>query len=180
MKKTVVLVGSGVVSIPPRAGGATELIIYEISRKMPKDMLSVYVFDRKESHNKRNEIIDGAFYIRYKVPKFGNVFVLRLTEFIFGMRALKKIREISGRTRVDIVHAHTVFSSLPFALLKWLVPGKAKLIYTCHNPAWTAEDRMDFLNGIIMKIEGYVMRRFDFVTTVSDTMKESIIKKGRI
>lgn len=177
--KTIVLVGSGVVSIPPRFGGATELIIHEISKSMPKDTYNVYVLDIKENYNKYSEIIDGAFYVRYKAPKFGNIYLLRLTEFVFGMRAIKKIREMSKKTKIDVVHAHTVFTALPQALFKFLLPEKCRLVYTCHNPAWTAEEN-NFFNRLIKKIESYVMRKSDYVTTVSDAMRKNIIKETRI
>lgn len=181
MKKTIVLVGSGVVPIPPKRGGATEIIIYEISRFMPKSKFNVYVLDRKESSSKEKEIVDGAVYLRYSVPKFGNVFLLRLTELVFGARAVKKIREINSKNRCDIVHAHTVFSALPIAVMKFLLPSGSKLVYTCHNPAWNVpENDMDFFNRIILAIERFVMKRSDFVTTVSDTMRKNIIRRTGI
>lgn len=174
--KAVVIVGSGVVSIPPRGGGATELIIHEISKSMP-EQLQVYVLDRKEPYNKKKELVGNSIYLRYKVPKFGNVFLLRLTELVFGLKGLKKIRDINKSSPVGAVHAHTVFTALPLAVLKPLLPGK--LIYTCHNPAWTIQED-DFFNRIIKKVEGYVMRRSDFVTTVSDIMRKSIIKNAGV
>ena len=181
MKKTLVLVGSGVVSIPPKFGGAVELIIYEISKSMPKDKFFAYVLDRKESWNKQREIIDGALYIRYRVPKFSNVFLLRLTEFIFGMRAIKKIRELNSKKKVNVVHTHTVFSSLPLAIFKFLLPENCKLVYTSHNPAWIVPKKdLDILNRIIKRIESFIIRKSDYVTTVTDTMKENIIKETKI
>ncbi|MBI2578447.1 MAG: glycosyltransferase family 4 protein [Candidatus Aenigmarchaeota archaeon] len=178
MKKTVVMIGSGVVPIPPKRGGATEIIIYEISRFMPKNKFDVYVLDRKESSSKEKEIVDGAVYLRYKVPKFGNVFLLRLTELVFGARAVREIRKINSKNRCDIVHAHTVFSALPIATAKFLLPSGSKLVYTCHNPAWNVpEKEMDLFNGVILAIESFVMKRSDFVTTVSDTMRKNIIRR---
>ncbi len=180
MKKIIVLIGSGVVSIPPKRGGATELVIHEISRSMPSEEFGVFVLDRKESYNKSREIIEGVNYIRYMVPKFGNIFLLRLTELVFGLRAIKKIREINNKKKVDLIHCHTVFTALPIVFLRFLLP-KSKIVYTSHNPAWTVpENEIDLFNGIIRKIEGFVMSKADYATTVSDTMRENIISQAKI
>lgn len=168
--KKLLLLGSGVVPIPPQFGGATELIIYEISRAMPKSIYEVHVLDRRDN-NAKEENISGAKYIRIAAPKAGNIFLLRLTELIFGIRALSRIRKI----KPDAVHANTVFSALPAALMKCTLPGK--LIYTCHNPAW-ADDSPDIFNRLIRKLELFIMKRADAVTTVSGTMKERIAESG--
>ncbi|MBI4153740.1 glycosyltransferase family 4 protein [Candidatus Woesearchaeota archaeon] len=171
----IVMVGSGVVSIPPKRGGATELIIYEIARFLPKKKFNVFVVDKKWD-NSDEEKIDGVSYRRCSVPGFSNIFLMRIAELIFGLKSVRKIRQINAEQRIDIIHAHTVFSALPLALLKKFLPGK--LIYTCHNPAWS--DDADVLNSLIMKIEGYVMRKCDYVTTVSDVMRSRIIKNAGI
>ncbi|GEM_PF-2193864 len=179
--KTVVLVGSGVVSIPPKFGGAIEMIIYEIARFLPKNKFNVFVLDGKEKHNKKTENINGVLYNRSFVPKFGNIFLLRLSETLFGLLSIKKINKINSVKKVDIIHAHTVFTGLPLTLLKSFLPKSSKLIYTSHNPAWTVERKnMDVFNRIILKMEGYIIKNSDFVTTVSDTMRENIIKETKI
>ena len=175
MKKNIVLIGSGVVSIPPIYGGAVELIIYEISRAMPKDKYDIYVFDRRDG-NAQKETISGVVYIRHNVRKFKNIFLMRLTEFCFGVKSLKELRRMQ---KVDIAHVHTVFTALPLALFKFLLPKSTKLVYTCHNPAWNVtKSEVDFFNGMIKKLEFYIMKKFDSVTTVSDTMVRNIAKAG--
>ncbi len=169
----ITLVGSGVVSIPPKRGGATELIIYELSKHLPKKGFEIIVYDLKESTNKKYEIMNGSVYERFSVPRLDNVLFLRLSEFLFGVRSL--FHTLNNKT--DIVHCQTVFSALPFTLLKHF--GCKKLVYTSHNPAWTAE-KNDLLNKIILRLEAFVMKAADSNITVSKTMKEGIIKKTDI
>lgn len=175
--KSVIIVGSGVVSIPPKFGGAVELIIHETAKAAAKKF-DVYVLDSKDGR-KKEEKIGGVNYIRFDAKRFGNKFLLRITELLFGTKSLLAIRKLGKKASVGVVHAHTVFSALPLALFKHFLPDSARLVYTCHNPAWSNE-KTDFLNNIIMKIEGFVMRRCDLVTTVSEFMKESICKKANI
>lgn len=169
----ITFVGSGVVSIPPKKGGATELIIYELSKDLSKKGNSVTVFDIKDRFNKNIENIEGTVYERFSVPRLNNVFFLRLSEFLFGMKSLVKS---IGRNN-DIIHCQTVFSSFPFAIFGKLAAKKT--VYTSHNPAWT-DDNADIFNRIIMGIEGFVMKNFDSVVTVSETMKKNIIKKAGV
>ena len=169
----IVLVGSGVVSIPPKRGGATELIIFELSKYLAEKNYNVTVFDIKERENRFSEIIKGAKYERFFVPRLGNVFFLRLSEFFFGVKCMLSAREI----KPDILHAQTVFSSLPFAIFRKFCSWK--FLYTSHNPAWTTEKNSLF-NRIILRIEAYVIKRSKFTITVSQVMKDCIIKKARV
>ncbi len=168
----ITLVGSGVVSIPPKRGGATELIIYELSKFLSKQGHDVTVFDLKEKNNKNAEIIEGAHYKRFWIPKFNNVFLLRFSELLFGVEAFIKARKNGS----DIVHCQTVFSALPFAIFRLF--GPKKIVYTSHNPAWTV-DKNDMFNNIILKIEEFVVKRFNCVITVSGTMKKKMITRAK-
>jgi glycosyltransferase involved in cell wall biosynthesis len=169
----IVLVGSGVVPIPPTGGGATELIIFELSKALAKNNHTVKVFDIKTENNEEHENFGGAAYERFAVPRFGNVFLLRASELLFGARSL--VRTL--RESPDVVHCQTVFSSLPFAISKMFVPGK--FVYTSHNPAWTDGNR-DVFNRIILKLEGFVVKMADTVITVSDEMKNGILRETRV
>lgn len=166
----IVLVGSGVVSIPPKNGGATELIVYEMSKALSIKN-DVTVFDLKERWNREKERIGKAKYVRINVPRITNIFLLRASEFLFGTKCLVKAAALKS----DITHCQTVFSALPFALIK----NKSNLVYSSHNPAWTSQ-RSDFFNELIMKIEGFVMKRSDHVITVSNEMAEAIARKTGI
>ena len=176
MKKSICMIGSGVISIPPKFGGGIEIFIYEISKFISKKINSI-IIDRKWMGEKSEEICNGIKFYRIEVPKFENVFLLRVTEFLLGLKAILRIRKI----KPNVVHLHTTFTALPFAIFKFLMPKKLKRVYTCHNPAWTVPDaELDILNLIIEKIEKFVMDKFDFITADSRTSRACIITKSRI
>lgn len=167
------MVGTGVVPIPPRFGGGTEIFLYEISRFVSRKFSTLLV-DRRWPGTLPEEEREGIKFIRVRVPKFDNVFLLRLTEFLLGLRALVE----AYRRRVDLVHLHTPFTALPFALFRFLLPSKTRLLYTCHNPAWTVfDDELDPFNLLIERLEGYVMKKVDIVTTDSKTSRAWILRK---
>jgi glycosyltransferase involved in cell wall biosynthesis len=174
MRKTICMVGSGVVSIPPKFGGGIEIFIYEISKFISKKMNSI-VIDRKEAHEKNEEICEGVKFYKIEAPKFKNIFLSRITEFMFGLNALKKIRMI----KPDIIHLHTVFTGLPFAIFRFLLPKNSELIYTCHNPAWTVPDNeLDKFNLLIEKVEHFIMQKCHYITTDSKAARLCIIRKS--
>ena len=176
MKKTVCMIGTGVVPIPSKFGGGTEIFIHEISKFITKKM-SCIIIDRKWPNRKDEETHEGIKFYGLKVPKFKNIFLLRITEFLLGLKAVLKIKKI----KPDIIHLHTVFTALPFTVFRFLVPETTKLVYTCHNPAWTVPDlELDKFNLLIEKIEHFVIKRCDFVTADSKTSRDCIIRKSGV
>lgn len=166
MRPLIVHVGSGVLPVPAGKGGAIERLVWEISQHLSKDS-DALIYD----------IVPGKLKKEIKVARFDNKLLLRLTEFMFGMKVLLDIR--SGSRKPAIVHCHTVFTALPFATLKFLVPKGTNLVYTCHNPAWTVNAReLDILNCFVRKIEGFVMRRFDYVTAPTEAAKNDIVLRA--
>ena len=166
------MVGTGVVPIPPRRGGGTEIFLYEIAKFISCEF-ECTLLDRKWPSTQTEETKEGMRFCRVWIPKLDNVFALRLTEFLLGFRALLKARKM----RPDLIHLHTPFTALPFALFGFLLP-RSRLIYTCHNPAWTVPDgQLDPFNLLIEKIEGFVMRRMEVVTADSKTSRRWILRK---
>jgi len=93
----ILLVGTGVHSIPPMHGGAVEKIEATLLKEFSKSH-EVYITDiEKHDH--------GIFIKKYNFPQ-------PLTEVIFGFRSLIA----SIRIKPDITHCHTVFTALPFAI----------------------------------------------------------------
>jgi len=166
------MVGTGVVPIPPRRGGGTEIFLYEIAKFISCEF-ECTLLDRKWPSTQTEETKEGMRFCRVWIPKLDNVFALRLTEFLLGFRALLKARKV----RPDLIHLHTPFTALPFALFRFLLP-RSRLIYTCHNPAWTVPDgQLDPFNLLIEKVEGFVMRRMEVVTADSKTSRRWILRK---
>jgi glycosyltransferase involved in cell wall biosynthesis len=170
--RKLLMVGTGVVPVPPKFGGGTEVFLYEICR-FASGELDCTLLDRRWPGTPPEETREGVRFCRVRVPKVGNVFALRLTELLLGFRALLKAKKL----KPHLIHLHTPFTALPFALLRFLLP-QSRLIYTCHNPAWTVPDgELDPFNLLIEKVEGFVMRRMDKVTADSRTSRRWILRK---
>ena len=172
MKSTVLHVGSGVLEIPPQKGGAVEMIIYEICSFLSKKKVQSIILDNRNESFVRNEIRT----IGVAVPRFPGLFLLRLTELLFGLSSARKIQKISGKEKT-IVHMHTVFTALPIVFLRNTLSKSTKLVYTSHNPAWT-EENIDFLNAFIREIEKFVVRKCDVVTVGTEAARAKIMKKA--
>lgn len=170
----VIHVGSGVVSIPPERGGAVEAIIYEICRFAAGHGYAATVID----NGNRSSMQDGVEFVRVPVTKFRNAALLRLTELLFGFRAAWKIRDIAA-SEPSVVHLHTVFTALPVVLLRKILPKRARLVYTSHNPAWTDEN-IDFINALIREIEKFVARGADCVTIGTKEARRKVAAKAGI
>src|SRR3989338_4859304 len=172
MKSTIVHVGSGVLKIPPQKGGAVEMIIYEIYSFLSKEKVQSIILDNRNESFVRN----GIRTIGVAVPRFPGLFLLRLTELLFGLSSARKIQKISEKEKT-IVHMHTVFTAFPIVFLKDIFPNDTKFVYTSHNPAWT-EENIDFLNAFIREIEKIVVRKSDAVTVGTNAAKEKIKMKA--
>jgi glycosyltransferase involved in cell wall biosynthesis len=179
MNKTIVIIGSGVVGIPPRYGGAVEILIYELSKFMPPRFKTI-VIDKKDSDSKSDRV-NNSIYLRESVPKFRGKYFMRLTEFLFGAKALCRILALHRKSPVNVVHAHTVFTALPIAILKPILPDKIKFVYTCHNPAWTVDaGLLDIMNNLVRRAEGFIIRKFDLVTVPTDATKACLVYKAGV
>ncbi len=172
MKSTIMHVGSGVLEIPPKKGGAIEMIIYEICSFLSKKGVSSIILDNRSESFVRNEIRTMGV----PVPRFPGLFLLRLTELLFGISSARTIQKISEKEKT-IVHMHTVFTALPIVFLKDIFPKNTKLVYTSHNPAWTDEN-IDFFNAFIREIEKFVVRHSDIVTVGTNAAMDKIRMKA--
>lgn len=172
MKSTIVHVGSGVLEIPPQKGGAIEMIIYEICSFLSKKGLKSIILDNRNESFVRN----GIRTIGVPVPRLPGLFLLRLTELLFGLSSARKIKKISEKEKT-IVHMHTVFTALPIVFLKDVFHKNIKLVYTSHNPAWTDEN-IDFFNAFIREIEKLVVRKSDIVTVGTNAARDKIMTKA--
>ncbi len=151
----IVLIGTGVLKIPPEKGGAIEKLIYEIAKYVSKFHES-YVVDFENSTTEFKKIVVKHKPFRHKILSM-------LSEFLFGLKSLKVIEKIQPH----VVHVQTVFTGLVFALTK------KPYIYTCHNPAWSAK-KIDLLNRIVKLIEKLVIKRAKVVIALSPEMRRQI------
>lgn len=157
----ICLVGSGVVQIPPRRGGAAERVIQNLAEILSEEH-EVTILDFGDE----GEILEMDGYDIRRIslgrtqPQWQRI--------KFG---LKSSMEIPGLDP-DVVHVHTVFSGLPIALLK-----PRTLVYTSHNPAWTVENP-GVSNSLVNKLESIIFRRADRVTAVSNYQRKCILEKS--
>jgi len=94
-----------------------------------------------------------------------------LTEYVFGLKVSKVVREIGA----EIIHANTAWAG--FALAKSL--EKIPLVYACHNPLWP-EERVYAQEYVVRLVEGYAMKRSAAVIALNNTMRRSIIAKAGV
>lgn len=158
----VCLVGSGIVQIPPKKGGAVERVIQNLAEILSQEH-EVTVLDfgpERETLEK-----DGYEILRIPIGRT-NPFVQRVK---FGLKSSIEIPKIGP----DIIHLHTIFSGLPVCLFN----ADKKMIYTTHNPAWVAEN-VGIKNSMVNKLEAVLFRRADRITAVSEYQGECILKKS--
>lgn len=157
----ICLIGSGIVQIPPKEGGAVERVIQNLAEILSQEH-EVTILDFGDERNTLE--MNGYNILRIPLsdtqPQWQRI--------KFGLKSAMEIPELDP----DVVHLHTVFSGFPVALLK-----PRKLVYTSHNPAWTAEN-LDVSNSLVKKLESIIFRRADRVTAVSDYQRKCILEKS--
>jgi len=167
----VAVVSSGLVRLPSLRGGAVEEYVYQLVKHLRRLGVDAVAVDSTHSDKPELEEVKGVPILRVPVPDLRRApkgFVL--TEYVFGLRASKAVREIG----VEIVHANTAWAG--FALAKSL-GGIPLLVYTCHNPLWP-EERVHAQEHVVRLVEGYAMKRSTAVIALNNTMKRSIIAKA--
>jgi len=91
------------------------------------------------------------------------------------------LRQVLWRPRVVIVIAPTLFSA-PGALLAARVAGAAAWMHVQDFEVDAAYElgliKAGFLRRIINALEGWLLRRFDRVSTISEAMRERLLQKG--
>jgi len=166
----VALVSSGLVRLPPVRGGAVEEYVYQLVKHLRRLGVDAVAVDSTHDGKPGLEEVEEVPILRVPAPDLRRApkgFVL--TEYAFGLRAAKVLREIG----VEIVHANTAWAG--FALAKSL--GGTPLVYACHNPLWP-EERVHAQEYVVRLVEGYAMKRSAAVVALNNTMKRSIVVKA--
>jgi len=166
--KSVMLICSSQVSVPPKKGGAIEEIVFEIAKHVKKNIEPIAISRARFKYPGIKCII-----IRSKIRK--NKILAIIEDIFFGIKCVSVIEN----AKPDIVHLNTTFTSFPIMLLT--KKGNTKFVYTSHSPSWTVPNgEIGIANRIFNKIESFSMRRADAVTAVSESMRNGIIKKAGI
>ena len=161
------MICSSQVSIPPKKSGANEKIAFEIAK---------FVSNKFDTYVVNNDVFSysGINYLTIKSKIRRNKLLAILEDVKFGFKCLPNI----NRLKPDIVHIHTLFTGLPIVLFSFL-SRKTKIVYTSHNPSWTVPDNeIGFANIFFDHLESFIMRKAFVVTTVSNSMKDGILKKA--
>lgn len=155
------------VNLGRQYGGAERYI--ENVLKLMGDEECFHIFARENS----------SFYTRCQANGFKNIVPISLSPIsVCGsvIKALKYIRKYD----INIIHTHGINSEV-FAYLLRLLLGKKRIsfISTVHGIA--EMDRINepvFKRKIFSKIQIFVLRHFDTVLAVSESIKENLIDKG--
>jgi len=169
----VALVSSGLITLPPRRGGAVEEYVYQLAKNLRKLGVDAIAIDRLSNGEEHFiEEVDGALIARIPSKKpLINFKRITLEESLFGFSVVKYVDVES----FDVVHANTAFTGFTTALHG----RKYRLVYTCHNPLWP-EESVHASEHIVRLVEGYAMRRSDIVVALNNTMKRAILSKARV
>lgn len=159
----ICIIGTGITQVPPEKGGAVTKVIFQIAKAI-SNKHDVYVIDFGE----RRRALEKEGFKIIRVPLTDGNSTFRKLEF--GIKAWG----VTSNLDPDIVHLHSIFTALPFALWK-----PSKMVYTSHNPNWGSTNP-DLIFSVAMKLEAFVMKRSDKVTAVSQHMKDCIRKKARL
>lgn len=155
------------VNLGRQYGGAERYI--ENVLKLMGDEYCFHIFARENS----------SFYTRCQANGFKNIVPISLRPIFVCdsvIKALKYIRKYD----IDIIHTHGINSEV-FAYLLRLLLGRKKIsfISTVHGIA--EMDRINepvFKRRIFSQIQIFVLRHFDTVIAVSESIKEDLIGKG--
>ncbi|MEM1697944.1 MAG: glycosyltransferase family 4 protein [Thermofilaceae archaeon] len=172
----VALVSSGLLPIPPRRGGATEVYVLKLCEALRKLGVEAYVIDRLWNNTNRNGCI-----IRVKVPKLLDSKILTnilgrykhsiLKEVAFGISASRALEGF------EIVHANTAWVGHVLAYMTRKL--RTRFVYTCHNPLWP-EENVHFGEKVVRLVEGSAMRRADAVIALNETMKKALTGRAGV
>ena len=167
--KSVMLICSSQVSVPPKKGGAIEEIVFEIAKHTRRKMKPIVVTRTRFNYN-------GVKCVKINSKIRKNKAAAILEDILYGFKCLEQI----NKEKPGIVHLNTTFTSFPItAFLKG--DSKPKIVYTSHSPSWTVPDKeIGKINKFFNRIEAFSMKRADVVTAVSDSMRKGIIKKAGI
>jgi len=186
MSLKVLLVNTGIFSVPPQKGGAIELHTYYLANELARLGNEVhYVTSVNEN---------ASFIPRVRLHRlpslpfsFQGAYPETMISYAIGgvLSSLKALRAIKGH-RYDVVHGHgNTSSALILPLAK-----KFKYVFTVHNPTpWmliSSSPLKQALRKVTFTIFDHrIIRNVDCVITVSEYLKREItnrlgIKTGKV
>jgi len=174
----VALVSSGLVPVPPKAGGAVEEYVFQVAKHLRLLGVEAFVVDSIDKNTSIMDCASGVPVARIPVETSYNFPKREVTkEFLFGFYLARILRMMD----VDVVHANTAWAGFAISMnIIWKnVDKKPKLVYTCHNPLWP-EDRVHFGERVVRYAEGCTMRKADAVIALNKTMLNAIAMKARV
>lgn len=173
----------------PRWPNDTELsIVLDIAKNLIRHQKNITVFllapHQKES--KIEEIIDNIKIYRFRyfisrweklcynggmmsnIKKNKALFFLVPFFIFFQILAIKKIVK---KEKIDLIHAHWLLpQGLAAVLYKKIFNKNIKIICTTHG-----SDIFSLNNKYLNFLKGYLLKKIDIITAVSNTLKEKII-----
>ncbi|AEA11522.1 glycosyl transferase, family 1 [Thermoproteus uzoniensis 768-20] len=174
----VALISSGLVPVPPKAGGAVEEYVFQLAKHLRLLGVEAFVVDSIDKNISIMDYASGVPIARIPVRILHNFPKRNVAkEFLFGLYSAKSLKMMD----VDIVHANTAWAgfAISTSIILRNLDKKPKLIYTCHNPLWP-EDKVHFGEYVVRYAEGYTMRKADAVIALNKTMLNAIVMKARV
>jgi len=169
--------GTGYMKIPPKSAGATEKVIYTLSKELSNFKNDVHIIDIEDSTRKENDLIYHDVWIpdflMNEIETHGLKHVTKRLSFAVLSRL--KLKQILRQEKFGVVHAHNQFSAA--FNLKLIQSSNLPFVYTTHNAFWSfsSTERKKKIN-YKFKLEKNVLKKADGIIAISRTLKENIVK----
>jgi len=178
MSLRILIINTGILSVPPQKGGAIELHTYYLANELARLGNEVHYVT---SVNQNASFHEGV--ILHKLPSlpfsFQGAYPETMISYATGgvFASLKALRAIE-RHHYDVVHGHgNVSSALVPPLAKQL-----KCVFTVHNPTpWMVTSSSSLKQALRMvtfsTLDLRIIRNVDCVIAVSEYMKNEIVDR---
>ena len=169
--------GTGYMKIPPKSAGATEKVIYILSKELSNIKNNVHIIDIENISREKNGIVYHNLYIPgfliNEVETHGLKHISK--RVLFAAQSRFKLKKILCQEKFDVVHAHNQFSAA--FNLKLVQSNNLPFVYTTHNALWSytsSKSRHKIDHRFIL--EKKVLKKADGIIAISRILKENIIK----
>jgi len=178
MSLRILIVNTGILSVPPQKGGAIELHTYYLANELARLGNEVHYVTNV---NQNASFISGV--ILHRLPSlpfsFQGAYLETMISYAVGgsLASLKALGTIKGQ-RYDVVHGHGNISS---ALLLPLVK-KFKCVFTVHNPTpWMLISSSSLKQALrtiaFTTFDLKIIKNVDCVVAVSEYLKREIVNR---
>ena len=135
-------ISTGYDTLPPKGSAATEEVVFNLSNSLSKhvkvDVVGVGKNNFTSKHIKFHQIKLPKWLLRRTNPR---TFRHILKRVYYSFVVLLLLSRIVNKNSKTIVHFHNQYNCFIFLLFKWIVSANVKVVYTCHNPLLSLDNK---------------------------------------